>query len=192
MRKRRTGWCSMSTGGGSYNSPNVKDDAASDADDDSDDDDDGDEPRKPKRSIQKLSNEAARRRRENRELKAENDRLKAQLADDGKATGTSDSTRADFILALAEAGLKRDRIRAATKLVDLDEFDDVEDAIEELKAEHPFLFGPESNDDEKPKTGRTAPSMNNGRRKPGKETEEQRRIRLSSKYPALQGRWSPR
>lgn len=191
LRKRRNGqWCSMSTGG-SYNSPNVKDDAASDADDsDDEDDDDGDEPKpKPKRSRQQLSNEAARRRRENRELRAENERLKAQLADDGKSTGASDGLRSDLVMELAGAGLKKDQIRAAMKLVDLDEYDNVDEAIEDLRDQYPSVFTSDSPSD---KMGRSAPAMNNGRRKPGKETEDQRRIRLSQKYPALQGRWSPR
>lgn len=192
LHKRRNGcwsstgttWYSMNSGASSTGDDGEPDDESEDSEDIDD------EPKKPKRTVQQLSREAARRRREARDLRAENERLKAQLAGDGKNTGTNDTTRADFILALAEAGLKRDRIRAATKLIDLDEYDDVDEAIEELREEHPFLFGPESGDDQP--MGRTAPAMNNSRRKPGKETQDQRASRLAKRFPALQNRVSPR
>lgn len=184
MRKRRNGvWHSMGAGG-SYNSPNVKDDAESDADDDSDDD----EPQ-PKRKHDpdkaRLSSEAARRRREAREWRQRAEAAEAQLANDGKSTGASDGLRSDLILELADAGLKKDQIRAAMKLVDLDDYDNADDAIEDLREQYPSVFTSNAPNET---MGRTAPAMNNGRRKPGKETEEQRRVRLSQKFPALRGR----
>lgn len=188
LKKRRNGcwsatgntWHSMGTGA-----------SGTTGDDDSDDSDSEDEEeatdRKPKKTVQQLSREAARRRREARDWKQRAEAAEAKLAGDGKSSGMNDTTRADFLLALVEAGLKRDRIRAATKLIDLDEFEDVDEAIEELRAEHPFLFGSESGDDTG-KTGRTAPSMNNGRKKLTRETSEQKASRLAKRFPALQGR----
>lgn len=190
MRKRRTGiWCSM--GGGSYNSPNVKGDAADDASDDSDDDQDDPEPNR----VQQLSSEAARYRRRLREKERETEQLKAQLAKDGKeppAPPPPVGTMVSTVQALIRAGISADAIELIADRIDWSDVASPEDVVDELRERHPSLFGQASDDDAPKKMGRTAPAMNNGRRKPGKETEEQRRIRLSQKYPALQGRWMPR
>ncbi len=181
-RKRRNGcwstgsvWHSMSQGTGSVQDNNDEDTDDTGSDDDSDDD--------PKARIQALSKEAARRRRQAREWRQRAEAAEAKLASEGKGTGQVDS--ADLVLAMVSAGMKPDRIKAAMKLVDFDSFADPEDAIEELREEHPFLF---SSGDDEGKFGRTAPTMNNNRQKPGKETPDQRAKRLAKRFPALGNR----
>lgn len=186
MRKRRTGWCSM--GGGSYNSPNVKDDATSDAGDDSDDDQ-SDDDRDYRR---KLSQEAAKYRRRSVEYRKENERLKAQLAKDGQepptpppAVGTMVST----VRALIQAGVSDDAMELIADRIDWSDVASPEDLVDELRERHPSLFGQTSDDDAPKKMGRTAPAMNNGRRKPGRETESQKAARLAQRFPALGRRY---
>lgn len=182
QHKRRTGhWCSIGQGSGS-----VQDDH----DDDDDDDDDtpsrsrSDDPEK-----KRLIAENKRRRQRAREYKEKWEAAERKLAESGRDTGggSTGTDSAELVLAMVSAGMKPDRIRAAMKLVDFDSFDDPDDAIDDLRSEHPFLFT-DADDDAPSRTGRTAPSMNNGRQKPGRETKEQRAERLSRQFPALQGR----
>lgn len=139
VRKRRTGmWHSQGQASG-FTSPSIKDDAADDAgDDDSADDDTALAPDERRQ----LRNEAKRRRLQVKELRQENDALKAKLAgtDNGGSSGPDPS---EVILGLVEAGLSRTRIRMAMKLMDLDSVADVDDAIEDLRDEYPELFASE-------------------------------------------------
>lgn len=77
------------------------------------------------------------------------------------------------------------------KLVDLDSYDSADDALGDLRDQYPSVFSGQS-DDEATTTGRTAPRMNNGRKKLTKETDEQKASRLAKRFPVLQGRVSPR
>lgn len=129
MRKRRTGnWCSVGQGAGS-----VQD--TGDADDD--DSTDNDDPMSPEER-KKLSNEAKRRRLQAKEWQKRAEAAEAKLAENGRGTAGPDPS--EVILTLVEAGMSKDRIRAAIKLVDWSSVTDVDDAIDELRDEHPFLF----------------------------------------------------
>ncbi len=247
-RKRRNGvWYSMGQGNGSVQDQNDSGDSSGDDDDDDLDDDDADDngadPKgktktkdKPNDDPEKarLSQEAARRRRQAREERNRANGLQAQLdeiqnkdkpeVDRLKTENESFRTRAET----AESSLNGTRLEAAflrqamkmgidpaqlefaefkfskTK-IDVEEAgddlnDEVEAVLKNVIAETPTLIpkkrsrkvsddeDDEDDDDEDQKTGRTAPAMNNGRRKPGKETPEQRKARLAKKFPALQNR----
>lgn len=135
MRKRRNGmWHSTGQGSGRVIPDGTGDEFDAGSDDDNGDDSDD---LSPEDQVKKLKNEAKRRRLQVREARRERDELKAQLGENGQSTRPDTS---EVVLNLVEAGMSRDRIRAAMKLVDWSKVDDVEDAIEDLREEHPFLF----------------------------------------------------
>jgi len=182
-RKRRTGqWCSIGQGSGSVQG------GQSDDDDTGEDDESTDDGRTQNKSSdpekKRLIAENKRRRMQARQWRQRAEAAEAKL---GEGNTLSDAARADVILAMAEAGLKKDRIRAALKLVDWETVDDPEDAITDLRAEHPFLFDGTSgaDDDGQGFQGRTAPAMNNSRGKLNKESDQQKAARLAKKFPAL-------
>lgn len=74
--------------------------------------------------------------RENAQLKQEIAQLKGQLTENGNSTGP----RVDVILALVKAGMLSDRLDVASKLIPWGEVDDPDEAVEDLKDAHPFLF----------------------------------------------------
>lgn len=172
MRKRRTGiWHAQGQGSG-YTSPGIKDDAADDADGDDEPDDD----LSPEDRLKRANDEAKRRRLQVKELRRENERLKAERADNGG--GGSGPEASEVILALVESGMSKDRIRAAMKLVDWSSVDDVEDAIDDLRDEHPFLFESSKPEQDLPGTG----SRHNGNKNKGSGPSAQQ---LINKYSAL-------
>lgn len=256
MRKRRNGiWHSMGQGNGSVqdqggsgsgDGSGDSDDGDDLEDDDDDDDDDVGDPKSKSKGKSKekvnddpekarLSQEAARRRRQAREERNRANTLQAQLdeiknkdkpeVDRLKGENETFRTRAET----AESDLNSSRLEAAflrqamklgidpTQLefaefkfsktkIDVEEAgddlnDEVAAVLKTVVAETPSLIpkkrGRKASDDDdddddddenQSTTGRTAPAMNNGRRKPGKETPEQRKARLAKKFPALQGR----
>jgi len=172
LRKRRTGHWSMSQqGGGSFSTTDIKDDAADDAEDDADNDESQGTGRQ----------EAIKRRLQNKKLRKENERLRAQMAEAGKGDGDVGPDRSEVVLGLVEAGMSKDRVRAAVKLIDWSAVDDVEEAIDELRSVHPFLFEQASSakqdKSDLPGTG----SSHRGRRKPGGPSDDE----LRRKYPSL-------
>lgn len=177
MRKCRTGiWHSQGQGSG-YTAPAIKDDAANDADVDDDPDDD----LSPEDMLKKANDEAKRRRLQVKELRRENERLKAERAVNGATGDDSGPDRSEVILSLVEDGLSRDRIRAAMRLIDWSSVDNVEDAIDDLRDEHPFLFEaakPEQQDQDLPGTG----SRHNGNKNRSKAATN---AQLAEKYSAL-------
>lgn len=176
MRKRRNGiWHSQGQGSG-YTSPGIKEDAADDADGDDDPDDD----LSPEDKLKKANGEAKKRRFQVKELRRENERLKAKLAENRGADGAADNStsREDLVLGLVEAGLSRTRIRMALKLVDVNSVEDVDDAIEDLREEYPDLFESAKAEQELPGTG----SRHNGMKQKGSTASNQQ---LINKYSAL-------
>lgn len=182
MRKRRTGmWCSMGQGSGSTGRASSKTipDGTGDEFDEADDTGDGDTVLAPDER-RKLRNEAKRRRLQVKELRQENDALKAKLAGTNKG-GSSGPDPSEVILGLVEAGLSRTRIRMAMKLVDLASVADVDDAIEDLREEYPELFAPEhKHDDGDDLSGQG--SRHNGNRNKGGPLDQ---AELRRKYSAL-------
>lgn len=176
LRKTRTGmWHSQGQASG-FTSPSIKNDAA----DDAGDDDSGDDTALAPDERRQLRNEAKRRRLQVKELRQENDALKAKLAGTDKG-GSSGPDPSEVILGLVEAGLSRTRIRMAMKLMDLDSVADVDDAIEDLREEYPELFAPERKDDD----GSDLPSQGsrqNGNKNRGGPLDQ---AELRRKYSAL-------
>lgn len=180
LRKRRNGHWSMSQqgtgsvqGGSGFSTTDIKDDAADDAKDDDGDDDD--------ESQDTGRQEAIKRRIQNKKLRKENERLRAQMAEAGKGDGDVGPDRSEVVLGLVEAGMSKDRVRAAVKLIDWSAVDDVEEAIDELRSEHPFLFeqalSAKQDKSDLPGTG----SSHRGRRKPSGPSDDE----LRRKYPSL-------
>lgn len=170
MRKLRTGhWASTGQGNGS-----VQDDASG-TDDENDDAGTGTN-LSQEDQIKALKHEARRRRLEAKEAKRERDELKQQMADNGQSHSGPDPS--DVILTLVESGMSKDRIRAAMKLVDWSEVTDVDDAIEELREEHPFLFESAQKPQELPAQGSKG---NRDKNKGGPANRQD----LMNKYPAL-------
>lgn len=184
LRNRRDGmWHSMGQGSGS-----VQDDHAG-TDDDADQGED--QPRKkynddPEKA--RLIAENKRRRQQAREWRQRAEAAESKLSgsrDEGGGSGADGVNSAELVLAMVSAGMKPDRIKAAMKLVDFDSFDDPDDAIEELREQHEFLFSESDSADTARKFGRTAPAMNNARGKPGRETDADKLNRLAKRFPAL-------
>lgn len=257
LRKLRTGhWTSQGQGAGAAgtgDNAGAGDDDDTDDDDLGDDDDDDDlgDDGKPKAKgktkpaaddpeKQRLSQEAARRRRQAREATTKLSQVQAELDaiknkdkpenDQLKGDNASLKTRAETAEAKANALALQSSIRLAAaharvdssqmkfleflfegQKVDVEEIgDDLDDEVaailKKLIAETPTLVpkrrkaaansdddSDDDDDDEDDgnlgkKMGRTAPAMNNGRKKPGRETEQQKAARLALKFPALGGR----
>jgi hypothetical protein len=117
-------------------------------------------------------------RKERDTLRAEVAQLRKQLSDDGQTpnrqTGPDPS---EVVLTLVEAGLSRDRIRAAVKLVDWSTVTDIGDAIEELREEHPFLFESSEQKQELPGQGGKGNNSRNRAGGPANEAELMRKYR---------------
>lgn len=179
-RKRRTGhWHSMGQGAGTTGSrrnaaePGTAEPGTDDVDDDADDD------LSLEDQLKAANSEGKRRRLENKELRRENERLRAQLGDNGQSSQSVDGT--ELVLALIESGLPGNRIRTAMKLID-SSLADPEEAIEQLREEHGFLF--EANQRQQQDLPGQGPAHNrdkNRRAYKGDEAELRRR------YPALGG-----
>lgn len=160
-----------------------------DKDDDSDDDDEDKLPDNVKAILKKERDARRKAERENRRLKREarkpdpkpNDKPDPKKGDD---EGDEDTTaakfrRANLRAALAEEGLSKDRVKAALKLIDIDEidFDDddeptnLDDVLETAYEAFPFLKG------EKPKPKAKAPDSNDTdgakNKKPARLTAEE-------------------
>lgn len=172
-RKRRTGcWASMGQGSGKTIPDGTGDEYDSADDDDSDDDGDGGD------EVSKLKREAKRRRLQAKEWRKRAEAAEAKLTENGQSSRPDTS---DLVLTLVESGLSRDRVRAAIKLIDWDSVEDVDDAIDQLKEDHPFLFESHS---EQQQQQDLPPQGSKGNRDKNRTNDPSRR-QLADKYPAL-------
>lgn len=166
MHKRRNGhWCAAGSGSlsNSYNSPEVKDDAAADAAEESDDSEDDDQ--EPKANKSKPRNAGH---------EAKNYRLRL------RETERVTDLRESVIFALQDAGLGSKKIQFALRGIDWSQEDDPEEVVSTVMDA--------LDEGGRTTTGRTAPAMNNGRKKLTKETADQKAASLAKRFPALRGR----
>ena len=169
----------MGQGSGQF-IPDGSGDRYTDADEDDSDDEGSDEHGKHNCA------ESKRRRIQAREAKRERDEWRqraeaaeARLAESGQgATGPDPS---EVILSLVEAGMSKDRIRAAMKLVDWSRVADVDDAIDDLREEHPFLFEAQSSPQQQQGLPPQGSKGNRDKNKGGAPSQTE----LLRKYPSL-------
>ncbi len=177
-RKRRTGcWVStgryLSTGQGSGKViPDGTGDEFDDADESDDSDDDGGD------QVAKLKQEAKKRRLQAKEWRRRAEAAEAKLAENGQSSRPDNS---DLVLTLVENGMSRDRVRAALKLVDWDSVEDVDDAIDQLKEDHPFLFESGQQQQQEQDLPRQGSRGNRDKNRGGGPSQTE----LYRKYPAL-------
>lgn len=183
MSKRRTGCWGVShersgtwhsTGQGSGGTQDDQGQEGDDADEDEFEEDDD--------PVRKANHEAKKHRLQKKQWRNRALAAEAKLAENGDESGGSSVDQSELVLSLVEAGMSRDRIRAAVKLIDWDSIEDVDDAIDQLQEDHAFLFsspGEQSKDGGKlPGTG----AKHNGPRNKGGPPNDQQII---EKYAAL-------